>query len=67
MSITRENRRKKIKTRIRSKISGTSARPRLTVYRSNSAIYAQVINDLDGKTLYSASSLELKSFDGNKV
>ena len=44
-------------TRIRKKISGTEARPRLTVYRSNTHIYAQIVNDLTGSTLVSASSI----------
>lgn len=49
-------RRNKIKTRIRGKISGTAARPRMSVFRSNKAIYVQVIDDLAGITLVSASS-----------
>ena len=53
-------RRAKIKLHIRSKISGTAQRPRLTVFRSNSQIYAQLIDDNAGKTLASASSLVIK-------
>jgi len=53
--ITKRERRIKIKHRIRNKISGTAACPRLTVFRSNKGIYAQVVNDLEGKTLVSAS------------
>ena len=53
-------RRLKIKASIRTKVHGTAERPRLTVFRSNSQIYAQVINDLEGKTLASASSLAIK-------
>ena len=49
-------RRNKIKTRIRGKISGTAARPRMTVFRSNKQIYVQLIDDLAGRTLVSASS-----------
>ena len=49
-------RRNKIKTRIRGKISGTAQRPRMTVFRSNKAIYVQLIDDLAGKTLCAASS-----------
>lgn len=45
--------------RVRGKIRGTSERPRLTVFRSNKQIYAQVIDDLTGKTLAAASSLKL--------
>lgn len=49
-------RRNKIKARIRGKISGTSQRPRLSVFRSNKGIYCQVIDDLKGATLCAASS-----------
>ena len=53
-------RRLKIKATIRTKVSGTAERPRLTVFRSNSQIYAQVIDDVKGITLASASSLAIK-------
>lgn len=53
-------RRLKIKAHIRSAVSGTAEKPRLTVYRSNSQIYAQIIDDVAGKTLASASSLGIK-------
>ena len=53
-------RRLKIKQRIRTKVFGTAERPRLTVFRSNSQIYAQVIDDTKGTTLASASSLAIK-------
>ncbi|MDR3269855.1 MAG: 50S ribosomal protein L18 [Tannerella sp.] len=56
---TKETRRTRIKRSVRSKISGTSERPRLTVFRSNKQIYAQVIDDTTGKTLAAASSLKL--------
>lgn len=56
-------RRNKIKLRVRNKISGTAERPRLTVFRSNKQIYAQVINDLTGTTLASASSLGLENMN----
>ena len=49
--------------RVRGKISGTPARPRLNVFRSNTNIYAQIIDDVNGKTLVSASSME-NGFDG---
>ena len=49
--------------RVRAKISGTAARPRLSVYRSENNIYAQVIDDVAGHTLCSASSVE-KGFEG---
>ena len=54
--ITKIERRIKIKTRIRGKISGTASRPRLSVFRSNKQIYAQLVYDLSGKTLAAASS-----------
>ena len=54
---TKEERRLKIKAGVRGKISGTPERPRLTVFRSNKQIYAQVIDDTTGKTLAAASSL----------
>ncbi|SHF61235.1 50S ribosomal protein L18 [Dysgonomonas macrotermitis] len=56
---TKTDRRNKIKLGVRSKVHGTADRPRLTVFRSNKQIYAQVIDDLSGKTLASASSLKL--------
>lgn len=58
-------RRNKIKTRIRGKISGTAERPRMSVFRSNKAIYVQVIDDLAGNTLVAASSKGLEG--GTKV
>ena len=54
--ITKKERRIKIKHRIRNKINGTASRPRLTVFRSNKGIYVQAVNDLEGKTIVSASS-----------
>ena len=51
--------RQKRHTRVRGKISGTAERPRLNVFRSNTNIYAQVIDDVEGKTLASASSMKL--------
>lgn len=56
---TKIDRRNKIKLRIRGRISGTPERPRLSVFRSNKQIYAQVIDDLSGHTLAAASSLKL--------
>jgi large subunit ribosomal protein L18 len=50
--------RKKRHARVRAKLSGTSARPRLNVFRSNKHIYAQVIDDMNGVTLASASTLD---------
>ncbi len=53
------DRRQRLKYHIRKKVSGTVERPRLSVYRSNTNIYVQVIDDEKGVTLASASSLEL--------
>ncbi len=58
--ITKNERRIKIKTRVRGKVYGSPERPRLSVYRSNKQIYAQVIDDITGTTLASASSLKLE-------
>jgi large subunit ribosomal protein L18 len=49
--------------RVRAKVSGTTERPRLAVYRSNANIYAQIIDDVKGVTLCSASTVE-KGFEG---
>ena len=57
----KQERRQRSKVGILAKVSGTTARPRLSVYRSNKAIYAQLVDDVAGKTLASASSVELKS------
>lgn len=57
--LTKTERRLKIKTRVRGKISGTKECPRLSVFRSNKQIYAQVIDDVNGVTLASASSLKV--------
>jgi large subunit ribosomal protein L18 len=58
--VTKTERRHKIKLRVRGKIRGTAERPRLTVFRSNKQIYAQIVDDLTGKTLASASSLKME-------
>ena len=60
MTTKKEQRRIKIKFRIRTHVNGTAERPRLSVFRSNKQIYAQVINDVDGRTLASASSLGME-------
>lgn len=60
MSTNKIERRIKIKFRIRKKVKGTAERPRLSVFRSNKQIYAQVINDVTGTTLASASSLGME-------
>lgn len=57
---TKVERRIKIKYRVRNKISGTTGRPRLSVFRSNKQIYVQIVDDLSGKTLAAASSLGME-------
>ncbi len=58
MGFSKVIRRKKIRYGIRKKIRGTAERPRLSVFRSNKAIYCQIINDVDGHTIVAASSLD---------
>jgi len=57
MKVDKVYRRNRIRNRIRKVVSGTSERPRLTVFRSNNEIYAQLIDDLNHKTLLAYSSL----------
>ncbi len=59
MAFNKVSRRFKIRQGIRKKVSGTVERPRLSVYKSNKSIYAQIIDDSTGHTLVSASSREL--------
>ncbi|MGI9568314.1 MAG: 50S ribosomal protein L18, partial [Desulfobulbia bacterium] len=59
MAITKESRRLRIRKGIRNKIAGTAERPRLSVFKSNKAIYAQLIDDAQGVTLTATSSAEL--------
>lgn len=59
MTNNKQNKRIRLKKKIRVKIKGTGARPRLTVFRSNKFIYAQVIDDVSGKTLAQASDIKL--------
>ena len=61
MAFSKINRRAKIKRRIRKRITGTSKTPRLTVFRSNKQIYAQLVDDVAGKTLVSASTFKNKA------
>lgn len=61
MTTKKIERRIKIKHRIRKSVNGTAERPRMSVFRSNKQIYAQVINDLTGQTLASASSLGMET------
>ena len=59
--------RQRRKCRIRKKLSGTTVRPRLVVYRSNLHIYAQIINDETGQTIVSSSTLSLSKTEGDKL
>ena len=67
MSLTKSERRQRIKFRIRKIVSGTAAKPRLTVFRSNKEIYAQLIDDVNGVTLLAASSREKEVSKGTNV
>jgi large subunit ribosomal protein L18 len=68
MAFSKLNRRAKIKRRIRKRISGTSKVPRLSVFRSNKQIYAQLIDDVAGVTLAAAASYKNKTAEKkNKV
>ena len=58
MALSKEYRRKRIKMRVRKNIDGTATTPRLSVFRSNKSIYAQLIDDLAGTTLLSAASTD---------
>ncbi len=64
MAFDKNARRARIKTSIRQHLQGTSERPRLTVFRSNTNIYAQLIDDEAGRTLVSAASLKDKAAKG---
>ena len=65
--VSRNDERVRRHVRVRTKISGTPECPRLNVFRSNSNIHAQIIDDVNGKTLVSASSVELKLENGGNV
>ena len=67
MALTRLQRRIRIKNRIRKVISGTAAKPRLSVFRSNKEISVQLIDDISGKTLVAISSKGLKDVKGTKT
>jgi len=66
MIVTKSYRRTRIKHRIRKVVQGDAQTPRLSVFRSNKQIYAQLVDDLTGKTLMAASSAE-KALAGKKV
>lgn len=65
MTIKKTDKRTRLKKKIRAKVSGTMERPRLSVYRSNNYIYAQIINDDESVTLVSVSDLKIDK--GNKT
>ena len=69
MALTKNERRQRIKSRIRKTVTGTIAQPRLAVYRSNKEIYAQLINDVTGETIAAASSRDkdLSTTKGTKT
>ena len=66
-TLTKPQARARRHRRIRGKVSGTAERPRLAVFRSNKGISAQLIDDLEGKTLAAASWINLKNATGNKT
>ena len=66
MALTKADRRQRIKYRIRKRLSGSGDRPRMTVFRSNKQIYVQLVDDVSGVTLGSASSKE-KEIASKKV
>ncbi|OYQ38216.1 50S ribosomal protein L18 [Flavobacterium cyanobacteriorum] len=67
MSLTKSERRQRIKFRIRKIVSGTAAKPRLSVFRSNKEIYAQIIDDVNGVTLVAASSRDKGVAKGTNI
>lgn len=67
MAITKQERRAKIKKRIRKTITGTKEKPRLSVFRSNKHIYTQFINDDEGRTMLSVSSLNKEITDKKNI
>ncbi len=66
MALSKTDRRNRIRFRIRKTVSGTSSRPRLAIFRSNKEIYAQLIDDVAGKTIVAASSRD-KDIDVSKM
>ena len=69
MALSKNDRRQRIQNRIRKVVSGTEARPRLSVFRSNKEIYAQIVDDVTGKTISAASSRDkdVSSTKGTKT
>ncbi|MBT5871273.1 MAG: 50S ribosomal protein L18 [Bacteroidetes bacterium] len=66
MKLSKQDRRQRLRFRIRKTVSGTVQRPRLAVFRSNKEIYAQLIDDVSGKTITAASSRD-KDIDASKA
>ena len=66
MALSKLERRNRLRFRIRKTVSGTDQRPRLAIFRSNKEIYAQLIDDVSGKTITAASSRD-KEIDASKV
>lgn len=66
MAVSKQDRRTKIKLKLRKTIKGTTQAPRLSVYRSNSEIYAQLVDDKGGRTLLAVGSVD-KSISSAKV
>jgi len=66
MALSKTERRERLRFRIRKTVSGTTARPRLAVFRSNKEIYAQIIDDVNGKTITAASTRD-KDIDVSKI
>ena len=67
MSLTKPERRQRIRFRIRKTISGSATKPRLSVFRSNKEIYAQLIDDVNGVTILAASSREKEIGKGTNI
>jgi len=67
MALSKLERRQRIKYRIRKTISGTAAKPRLSVFRSNKEIYAQLVDDVNGVTIASVSSRNKNITASNKA
>ena len=67
MSLTKPERRQRIRFRIRKTISGSATKPRLSVFRSNKEIYAQLIDDVNSVTLLAASSREKEIGKGTNI
>ncbi len=67
MALTKLQRRDRIKKRIRKIVSGTATKPRMSVFRSNKEISVQLIDDISGSTLVSASSKAIKDAKGTKI